>query len=138
MKQFHLRVLPNDVTLMADAGTTILAVLQQAGLQPDAPCGGRGTCGKCKVWLDGQEVLSCQTVLERDCTVVLPRQHDAVILQPFDAGGGIFSSFEWEVWCEKRKGKGYVEIAESLGKSPKSVDNALQRIKKKIVAYLEK
>ena len=30
------------------------------------------------------------------------------------------------------KGKGYVEIAEFLGKSPKSIDNALQRIRAKI------
>lgn len=30
------------------------------------------------------------------------------------------------------KGKGYVEIAEILGKSPKSIDNALQRIRAKI------
>ncbi|MBQ6899660.1 MAG: RNA polymerase sporulation sigma factor SigH [Firmicutes bacterium] len=51
---------------------------------------------------------------------------------------GLFSSFEWQVWTEKLKGHSYVEIAEILGKSPKSIDNAIQRIKKKIVAYLEK
>ena len=51
---------------------------------------------------------------------------------------GIFSSFEWQVWSLKLKGHNYVEIAEMLGKPPKSVDNALQRIKKNIVAYLEK
>ena len=50
---------------------------------------------------------------------------------------GLFSSFEWQVWTEKLKGHSYVEIAEILGKSP-SIDNAIQRIKKKIVAYLEK
>lgn len=50
----------------------------------------------------------------------------------------LFSDLERKVWMEKLKGKGYVEIAQSLGKSPKSIDNALQRIKKKIVAYLEK
>ena len=52
--------------------------------------------------------------------------------------GGIFSDFEWKVWCEKLKGRSYVEIAETLGKTPKSIDNALQRIKKKVIAYLEK
>ena len=51
---------------------------------------------------------------------------------------GLFSSFEWQVWTEKLKGHSYVEIAEILEKSPKSIDNAIQRIKKKIVAYLEK
>ena len=38
---------------------------------------------------------------------------------------------------EKLKGKGYVEIAQILGRSPKSIDNTLQRIRKKILAYLE-
>lgn len=51
---------------------------------------------------------------------------------------GLFSNFEWRVWNEKLKGKDYNEIAETLEKSPKSIDNAMQRIKKKIVAYLEK
>ena len=55
-----------------------------------------------------------------------------------DSDGGLFSAFEWQVWTEKLKGHTYVEIAEILGKSPKSIDNAIQRIKKKIVAYLEK
>ncbi len=47
-------------------------------------------------------------------------------------------AISFEVWIEKLKGKNYMEIAEHLDRSPKSVDNALQRIKKKIVAYLEK
>ena len=32
-------------------------------------------------------------------------------------------------------GNGYVEIAEILGKTPKSIDNALRRIRKKIKKY---
>lgn len=54
-----------------------------------------------------------------------------------EIGSGIFSEFEWKVWSEKLKGRDYNEIAESLQRSPKSIDNALQRIKKKILAYLE-
>ena len=49
----------------------------------------------------------------------------------------LFSSLEWQVWSETLKGKSYQEIAQSLGRSPKSIDNALQRIKKKIIAYLQ-
>ncbi len=49
----------------------------------------------------------------------------------------LFSDFEWKVWIEKLKGRNYTEISEILGKNPKSIDNALQRIKKKLVAYLE-
>lgn len=54
-----------------------------------------------------------------------------------EAGSEIFSAFEWKVWSEKLKGHDYQEIAQTLQKSPKSIDNALQRIKKKILAYLE-
>jgi RNA polymerase sporulation-specific sigma factor len=50
---------------------------------------------------------------------------------------GLFSELEWKVWTERLKGKDYLEIAETLNRSPKSIDNALQRIKKKVVAYLE-
>ena len=49
----------------------------------------------------------------------------------------LFSSLEWQVWSETLKGKSYQEIAQSLGRSPKSIDNALQRIKKEIIAYLQ-
>lgn len=49
----------------------------------------------------------------------------------------IFSTLENQVWLEMIKGKNYREIAEILGKSPKAVDNAIQRIKKKILGYLE-
>ena len=49
-------------------GQTLLDALRQAGLPVSAPCGGRGTCGKCTVYLstpDGERaVLACQTAAE--------------------------------------------------------------------------
>jgi RNA polymerase sporulation-specific sigma factor len=45
---------------------------------------------------------------------------------------GIFSEFERDVWFLKFDGNTYTEIAKMLGKSPKTIDNALQRIKKKM------
>ena len=51
-----------------------------AGLRPDAPCGGRGSCGKCRVLTDAREVLACRTAVERDVTVLLPEKAEAVIL----------------------------------------------------------
>ena len=49
----------------------------------------------------------------------------------------IFSPLEAQVLRAKIAGKNYQEIAEELGKSPKAIDNALQRIRKKIMAFLE-
>ena len=49
----------------------------------------------------------------------------------------IFSPLESQVLRKKIAGKNYQEIAEELGKSPKTIDNALQRIRKKIMTFLE-
>ena len=48
----------------------------------------------------------------------------------------IFSSLEQKVWDRMLQGKTYQEIAAELDKAPKAIDNAMQRIKKKIYAYL--
>lgn len=46
------------------------------------------------------------------------------------------SSFEQKVWSEYLAGKNYNVIADELGKSSKSIDNAIQRIKKKVEKYV--
>lgn len=51
---------------------------------------------------------------------------------------GIFSKFEQKVWNEKLKGHSYTEISKNLQKSPKSIDNALQRIRKKVLLFMAK
>jgi len=53
-------------------------------------------------------------------------------------GSDIFSVLEWKVWTEYLQGKNYIQIAEETGKTPKSIDNAIQRIKKKLEMYLSK
>lgn len=49
----------------------------------------------------------------------------------------LFSPLENRVWLEMTQGKNYREIAENLNKNPKAIDNAIQRVKKKILGYLE-
>lgn len=89
---------------------------------------------------DGSQDISVgdilQASMDNDPEALLLLQEVVDYLKTYDSG--LFSKFEHEVWIEKLKGKNYMEIAEHLDRSPKSVDNALQRIKKKIVAYLEK
>jgi RNA polymerase sporulation-specific sigma factor len=48
-----------------------------------------------------------------------------------------FSPLETQVLRGKIQGKTYQEIARELGKPPKTIDNALQRIRKKITDFLE-
>lgn len=49
----------------------------------------------------------------------------------------LFSNLENEIWNQMLKGKNYREIAHSLRRPAKTVDNAIQRIKRKIQMYLE-
>ena len=53
-------------------------------------------------------------------------------------GDNIFSDLEMQVLNEYIKGFTTGQIAERLGKSSKSVDNALQRTRKKVISYLWK
>lgn len=73
-------VFPHQVTIDVPAGTNLHQALLQVGLAPDAPCGGRGTCGKCTVLLDGAPVRSCQTTITAPCTVTLPQSGGVQIL----------------------------------------------------------
>lgn len=51
--------------------------------------------------------------------------------------GEILSSLEWEVLSLYLQGRSYQEIAEDLDRHVKSIDNALQRVKRKLEKYLE-
>jgi len=51
-------------------------------------------------------------------------------------GAEIFSDLELSVWNEYLKGKSYLQIAEITGRSPKAIDNAIQRTKRKLELYL--
>lgn len=51
--------------------------------------------------------------------------------------GEILSELEWEVLSLYLQGKSYQEIAEELDRHVKSIDNALQRVKRKLEKFLE-
>ncbi|HPZ11335.1 MAG TPA: RNA polymerase sporulation sigma factor SigH [Bacillota bacterium] len=51
--------------------------------------------------------------------------------------GEILSDLEWKVLTLYLEGKSYQEIAEDLARHVKSIDNALQRVKRKLERYLE-
>ena len=51
--------------------------------------------------------------------------------------GQMLSGLEKQVLVRYMEGKSYVEIADEMGRHVKSIDNALQRIKRKLLKYLE-
>lgn len=72
-----LKIKVNGEIFTASKGEMLSAVLAKNGIFVPHPCGGRGVCKKCTVNVDGKEVLSCQFVLDSDCTVTLP-QYDEI------------------------------------------------------------
>lgn len=50
-------------------------------------------------------------------------------------GSRLFSPFEKQVLKGLLEGRNYRQIAEDLGRAPKAVDNAIQRIRKKLGAF---
>ena len=69
-------LLPENRPAAAEPGETILALLQRLGCQIDAPCGGNGTCGKCRVRILTQRgersVQACQTEVSPGMRIQLP------------------------------------------------------------------
>lgn len=72
-EKYRICFRPQNKEIEVDAGTTILEAERMAGLEPDAPCGGNGKCGKCKVDIvKGKKtgvVLACQTWIDSSMTV---------------------------------------------------------------------
>ncbi len=67
-----ITILPDNRIWEIEKGLRLRDALLAAGEIVDAPCGGQGTCGKCKVLCQGEAVLACQTPVDRDLTVTLP------------------------------------------------------------------
>ena len=70
-------------TFLAKSDESLLEVLRRNGIPVTAPCGGNGTCGKCRVTVRrerGEEsVLACRTLVEDGCTVLPETAEGGVI-----------------------------------------------------------
>ncbi|MCL2390975.1 MAG: ASKHA domain-containing protein [Oscillospiraceae bacterium] len=62
-------------------GETLLDRINAVGVFIDAPCGGKGRCGKCLVRLspEGEQILACKTLIEKDTDIYLPEEMDMMI-----------------------------------------------------------
>jgi uncharacterized 2Fe-2S/4Fe-4S cluster protein (DUF4445 family) len=92
-RKFEVRYLPFERVTRVPGGTTVFSAAHWIGLPIDSTCGGRGTCGKCKVrivhgltdaetadhrQLRPQEIadgwrLSCQARIHEDMTCEVPQ-----------------------------------------------------------------
>ena len=79
MPKLHIE--PQKIDCFVSNGTNLMTALQDSHIFLDAPCGGNGKCGKCKVLIDGREVLACQTTIDADMTVAIPNRSGLRVLQ---------------------------------------------------------
>ncbi len=91
--EYRVRFEPSGRTVYVLPGTTLFEAAARAGLVLQSPCGGRGTCGKCRVRVvegdcpatevctralgaepvAGGARLACQARVFNDCVVSVPR-----------------------------------------------------------------
>ncbi len=91
--KYQVTFLPHNITTHAPEGTSVFNAANWAGLAIDSTCGGRGTCGKCKVrmlagansitdadrkFLTETELtegwrLSCRAPIHTECVADVPR-----------------------------------------------------------------
>ena len=69
-----LKILQNglETEVFCEDGALLSRVLSDHGFFVAHPCGGRGTCKKCTVFVDGKKELACQHTVHADASVVLP------------------------------------------------------------------
>ena len=85
---------PSGLVAEGSPGVSLLDLATEAGIDIDAPCGGQGRCGRCKVRVEGEGVrrresahlsatdaaaghaLACQTWLDSDAVVTVPPQKE--------------------------------------------------------------
>ena len=87
---------PGGRTVEAEVGAHLLDVAIEAGMRIDAPCGGQGRCGRCRVKVEAGAVrrrhgpgltrpeeragwaLACQATVKGDVTLVVPSPDELV------------------------------------------------------------
>ena len=55
-------------------GALLADILNESGEGVEHPCGGKGTCGKCLVTVNGKQELSCRYRIHSDISVILPER----------------------------------------------------------------
>lgn len=75
MKKYNVNFINQNADFFVEEGTTVAQACSMAGFPQDLVCGGRGSCGKCRVTVgynnEKHSVLSCQTKIDRDINVYM-------------------------------------------------------------------
>ncbi len=72
------RVCINGDVFFAQKGDLLSQVLIKNGVNAEHPCGGRGQCRKCAVFIDGKKELSCKYVIRSDINVTSEKNNKII------------------------------------------------------------
>ena len=74
--RYTITFYPSGLKQTFPAGTILAEALLESGTVINTPCGGKGTCGKCKIRVEGihDAVLACRTAVTRDLEIHADRQ----------------------------------------------------------------
>ncbi len=108
MQTFRVKVNPGNREYLVEEGTLVLDLLMDQGYALPTPCGGKGICGKCKVWAEGSLSeptgfeqrfpgvdrgyrLACQTYITGDAVLFLDEEknRETVADIPIERGSDI-------------------------------------------------
>lgn len=78
------------------------------------------------------DVLSCTKICDPEELIISQEEFSTIEAKIEE----LLSDLEWEVLTSYLQGKSYQEIAEDLDRHVKSIDNALQRVKRKLERFL--
>ncbi|MDD4689488.1 MAG: ASKHA domain-containing protein [Eubacteriales bacterium] len=70
----------NKLNIDFDGEITLHKLLADNGFTINAPCGGKGTCGKCAINVDGEILLACETFARDGMVVTIDSEANAEIL----------------------------------------------------------
>lgn len=109
MKKYNVNFINQNVVLVVDEGSTLAEICDKAGFSLDLVCGGKGTCGKCKVMIEinGEKsvVLACRAEIRSDLSVYLDEndyEKNASILKTAADEGYTFNSSIKKIYKDKQ------------------------------------
>ncbi len=145
MNRYKIKFKPDDKVIEVDEGISIKESADMAGITIDSPCGGKGTCGKCVVIVQAENLgqpseaeenfftedelkngyrLACQTYVNCDMEVTIPQDSRIRAIKILSAGKGR------EVRLHPNISKVYVELSEqTLDKQIADLTNVKEALK---------
>lgn len=109
MNMYNIKFINQNKTITAYEGTTLALVCEKAGYPLDLVCNGKGTCGKCKIEIESNNiksyVIACQTRLNSDLIIYLKEsdyKKSASILETIAKEGYSFNPSLRKIYKDKK------------------------------------